>query len=111
MPRTIRFHLDEQVPHAIAHALRAHGINVTTTTEAGLIGVSDDEQVAYALSENRVIFTQDRDFLRFHAAEGNHAGIAYCAQGTRSIGDVVRGLWLIWEVLDPEDMQNTVEFL
>jgi len=31
MPRTIRFHLDEHVPHAVADGLRIHGIDVTTT--------------------------------------------------------------------------------
>ena len=30
MPRTIRFHLDEHVPHAVADGLRRFGIDVTT---------------------------------------------------------------------------------
>ena len=36
MARTMRFHLDEHVPHAIAEGLRRRGIDVTTTVEAGL---------------------------------------------------------------------------
>jgi hypothetical protein len=34
MPRTIRFHLDEHVPHAVARGLRRLGIDVRTTTDA-----------------------------------------------------------------------------
>jgi predicted nuclease of predicted toxin-antitoxin system len=59
MPRTIRFHLDEHVPHAVAHGLRRLGVDVTTTTDAGLIGAGDPEQVAYAIADGRVIFSED----------------------------------------------------
>ncbi|WP_155960363.1 DUF5615 family PIN-like protein [Fischerella sp. PCC 9605] len=57
MSRTIRFHLDENVSNAIADGLRRRDIDVTTTPEQGLISVSDEEQVAIALAEGRVIFT------------------------------------------------------
>ena len=40
-----------------------------------------------------------------------HSGIAYCAKDTKSIGEIIRGLVLIWEVLEPEEMANRVEFL
>ena len=66
MARTIRFHLDENCSKAIALGLRRYGIEVTTTPEARLLGKRfiDEEHAAFALSENRVVFTQDRDFLR-----------------------------------------------
>lgn len=111
MPRTIRFHLDENCHRAIAEGLRRRGIDVTTTPEAGLMRASDEEQAAYSLAKNRVTFTQDRDFLRLHAAGTRHAGIAYCDKDTRSVGDIIQGLVLIWEVLDPEEMANRVEFI
>ena len=40
-----------------------------------------------------------------------HAGIAYCDKDTRSIGDVIRALVLIWEILEPDELANRVEFL
>jgi len=67
MARTIRFHLDENCPHAIAEGLRRRGIEVTTTPEADLLSASDEEQTAYARSEGRVIFTLDKDFLRINS--------------------------------------------
>jgi predicted nuclease of predicted toxin-antitoxin system len=111
MPRTIRFHLDENCTKAIAVGLRRHGIDVTTTPEARLLGVIDEEQAAYALSQGRVIFTQDRDFLRIHAAGVPHAGIAYCEKDTRGIGEIITALELIWEIYEPEEMANRVEYI
>jgi predicted nuclease of predicted toxin-antitoxin system len=111
MPRTIPFHLDENCTKAIAKGLRRHGIDVTTTPEAGLLGATDEEQAAYALPLGRVIFTQDRDFLRIHAAGTPHAGIAYCEKDTRSIGDIIDSLKLLWEIYEPGEMVGRVEYL
>ena len=104
MPRTIRIHLDENCSHAIAEGLRRRGIDVTTSPEVGLLGAIDEDQLAYCLTESRVIFSYDDDFLRLAAFGVEHAGIAYCQQRKRRIGDIVRGLVLIWEWLDPADM-------
>ena len=48
MSEAIRFHLDENVDGAIAEGLRRRSIDVTTTPDVGLIGASDEEQVAFA---------------------------------------------------------------
>ncbi len=111
MSGTIRFHLDENVNSAIADSLRGRGIDLTTTPEEGLIASSDEAQLAFALSQSRVIFTQDDDFLRLNQAAVSHACIVYSHQNTRSIGEMVRGLVLIWEYVEPEDMVGHVEFL
>jgi hypothetical protein len=106
----LRFHLDEQVDHAVARALHARAIDVTTTTDAGLLGASDEQHMAYALQEGRVIVTHDDDFLTL-AAQNPHAGIAYCAPRTRSIGDIVRYLCLMNDYLEPQEMDDRIEFL
>jgi hypothetical protein len=111
MPRTIRFHLDENCPRAVATGLRRRGIDVTTTLEAGLLEATDEQQDAYAFAQGRVIFTQDEDFLAWHASATSHAGIAYCKKDTRSMGEMIRGLVLIWDVYDQEEMENRVECL
>ncbi|MEH1801781.1 MAG: DUF5615 family PIN-like protein [Nostoc sp.] len=66
MTQKIRFHLDENVSDAIAKGLRRRGIDVTTTSETGLIAASDGEQLYFAMSQNRVIFTHDDDFVILH---------------------------------------------
>jgi predicted nuclease of predicted toxin-antitoxin system len=111
MSRTIRFHLDENVSNSIADSLRRRGIDVTTTPQEGLISAPDDEQLAFAISQERVIFTQDADFLRLNQAGATHTGIAFCRKNTRSIGEIVSGLVLIWECLEPEEMPDRIEFI
>lgn len=111
MPRTIRFHLDENCRRAIATGLRRRNVDVTTTPESGLLAATDEVQAAYALTEGRVIFTQDEDFLAIHARGIPHAGIAFCKKDTLGIGWMIRGLVLIWEVYEPAEMVNRVEYL
>ncbi|MEH1947825.1 MAG: DUF5615 family PIN-like protein [Nostoc sp.] len=48
MTQKIRFHLDENVSNTIAEGLRRRGIDVTTTSETGLIAASDGEQLYFA---------------------------------------------------------------
>ncbi|HJT31951.1 MAG TPA: DUF5615 family PIN-like protein [Pirellulales bacterium] len=111
MAQTIRFHLDEHVAHAVADGLRRLGIDVTTTADADLLGADDITQISHALSENQVIFTQDDDFLILAAAGNRHAGIVYCQQQKRSVGQIIRALELIWQICEPDEMKNGVEFI
>lgn len=111
MLNKIRFHLDENVSNAVADGLRRRQIDVTTTPEVGLISVSDEEQLSFAYNQRRVIFTQDSDFLKLHNAGFEHFGIVYCIKGSHSIGEILRGLILIWEVLEIEEIMGKVEFL
>lgn len=111
MSQTIRFHLDENVNKAVSDGLKRRGIDVTSTLEANLIGASDKEQLNFATAKGRVFFTQDSDFLILHNLGFQHCGIVYCIKGSRSIGEILRGLILIWEVLEPDDITGKVEFL
>jgi len=111
MARTIRFHLDEMCDPRIALALRQRAVEVTTTAEAQLLGVPDNGHLAYAWAQGRVIVTHDADFLRLHAAGARHAGIVYCPPQTHSLGELIRLLVQIWELLDPAQMRGRVEYL
>lgn len=110
MAQAVKYYTDEHVAKAVARGLRERGVDVLTATQAGMLGAPDEEHLQRATHEARVVVTQDDDFLRLHAAGTQHAGIAYSPQGT-SIGDIIRGLMLIYQVLDTDDMQNHVEFL
>lgn len=111
MSRIIRFHLDENCPNAIAEGLRRRGIDVSTTPEVGLRGASDAAPAAFCLAEGRVIFTQDTDFLRIHSSNVSHAGIAFCRQRKRTIGQIIAGLVLIWERMEPAEMHQRLVYL
>lgn len=73
-----------------------------------MLGASDEEHLAFALREGRVLFTQDDDFLRLHASGVEHAGIVYSRQPT-AMGDMIYGL--VVELLDSDEMKGHIEFL
>jgi len=111
MARTIRFHLDEMCDPRLAAGLRLRGVDVTTSAEAGLLGVTDEGHLAYAWSQARVIVTHDADFLRLHVAGAKHAGIVFSPIQVHSVGDMIRSVALIWELLEAAEMSNHVEFV
>jgi len=107
----IRFHLDEHVAGLIAIGLRRRNIDVTTSLEVGLIGASDAEQLAFAHRTQRVIITQDVDFLKLNAADMAHAGIAYARQSSYSASQFLQRIVRLYDSLTAEDMSGQVEYL
>jgi hypothetical protein len=85
-------------------------VDVRRAQEAGMLEADDERHLASAMRERRVIFTQDADFLRLHAAGRPHSGIVYAPQQT-AVARIINGLMLIHDALPPEDMTNHVEFL
>ena len=110
MAERVKLYTDEHIPKAVIRGLRERGIDTLTVSDAGMLGASDEEHVAFALREGRVLFTQDDDFLRLHASGVEHSGIVYSRQPT-AIGDMIYGLVLLVELLDSDEMRGHVEFL
>ncbi len=106
----IRYYTDEHVSKAVVKGLRERGVDVSTVADAALVGAPDDAQLVHARREGRVLFTHDADFLRLHAEGSEHAGIVHGSQDL-AVGDVIRGLMLIAQVLDSDEMIGHVEFL
>jgi uncharacterized protein with PIN domain len=106
----IRFYLDEHVPKAVAEGLRRRGVDVLTVQEAGNSGLSDHEQLNFALENGCVIVTMDSDFLQLAVQGITHPGIAY-ASPRKSIGELIGALRLLSDVLTPAEMENHLEFL
>jgi len=110
MGRTIRYYTDENIANAVIRGLRDRGVDVLSVAETGMYSAPDEEHLETAHTQGRVVFTQDADFLRLHAAGVDHSGIVFAPQGT-SVGTMIRGLMLIWEVFEPDDMMGHVEYI
>lgn len=110
-PDRIRFHLDENVDARVARALQRRGVDVATAVTADLRGATDEVHLHYARRENRVVVTHDDDFLRLAAGDVERAGIVYCRKTKYAVGALIRQLILVFEGLQPDEMQNQIEFL
>ncbi|SRR5713226_3562739 len=107
--------MDHHVNAAITEGLRRQGIDVTTAYEDGAAQVDDPAILARATQLGRVLFSQDKDLLvvaEQWLREGREfAGLVYAHQLAVTIGQAIRDLTLIAQVLDPEDLWNRVQFI
>jgi predicted nuclease of predicted toxin-antitoxin system len=86
-------------------------IDITTTPEAGLLGASDDKQLAFAAGETRVMVSHDADMLRLSVGGFPHCGIAYCKKQKYKVGQLILRLLALSGRISAEDMNNRIEFL
>jgi predicted nuclease of predicted toxin-antitoxin system len=98
------------MPHAVAEGLRRRGVDVTTSTDVGLIGVSDEDQLAYGHSEGRTVVTRDADLLRLDSQGVAHAGIVFWTE-RRSIGQLISTLDLLGLEYTDDEILGRVVFL
>ncbi len=107
--------MDHHVPLAITAGLRQRGADVLTAEEDGSATLDDDPLLDRAMALGRVLFSQDQDLLiiahRRLQTGAAFAGVVYAHQLNITVGQAVRDLELIGKVLDPNDMQNRVEYL
>lgn len=107
--RDARFLVDEHIPQAIVSGLRQRGIDAASVGDLHLLASNDLDLLDRARADGRVIVTHDPDFLRLHGEDRTHAGIVFVPR-ERSIGDVIRFLSLVAQVLGSEGMAGRIEF-
>ena len=90
----LRAYADEHVHAAIVQALRARGMDVVTVQDRGREGTDDAELLTQALRDERVMLTNDTDFLALAARCGRRgesfAPVFFWPQKRRRVGEVVR---------------------
>ena len=110
MPESIRFHLDESMPSAVAVGLRKRDRDATTSKDAGLIAATDDEQLVFATAQSRVLLTRDSDFLVLASQSTRHTGIIYWTE-KRTLGQFIKDLDSLCFDSTSEEMADRVWFL
>ena len=112
---SLSLYMDENVPIAITEGLRMRGVDVLTVQEDELTSLPDPVVFNRAIELQRIVFSQDQDFLaeaKRRQAEGiSFPGVVYARQLRVSIGDCVRDLEIIAKVASPEDFANSVQYL
>ena len=110
----IKILLDEDVWTGLAVALREAGYDAVSVNEIDRKGSSDAEQIAFAVSEHRAIFTHNiRDFsllAQVYAENGvDHFGIIVAAQFEK--GTLIRRTLSLFDSLTPELLANTLRYV
>jgi hypothetical protein len=71
----------------------------------------DEDQLAYARANGRVLVTRDCHFLVLHSRQAEHGGIAYWHPRRRNVGQIVLDLTLLWRAATGGEMRGRVEYL
>ena len=110
----VALYMDHHVARAISVQLRSRGVDVITAYEDGASRMEDPKLLDRA-TELGCVLSQDDDLL-VEATDRQRrgipfSGVIYAHQRDVSIGTCVRDLELIAKVLEPEELQNRVEYL
>jgi predicted nuclease of predicted toxin-antitoxin system len=112
-----RFLIDENLDKTARAFLCNEGFNVVTTDEIGLSGHSDEDILAYAKREDRILLTHDPDFLDdrkfppsrnpglviLPGAQGNTSALLSALQDVTRIVGVSRRLWTATKIVVSHD--------
>lgn len=112
---SLSLYTDHHVRSAIVKGLRRRGIDILTAQEDGRADHADEAILARVCELNRIIFTQDADFLaiahRWQRAGHHFPGVIYAHQLHATVGRIVADLQLILEASACDEISDTVVFL
>lgn len=111
MAEAVRFYLDQHIPSLVARGLCQRGVDVLTAQEVGRCGLPDQQQLAFAAGQQRVMATLDADYLRLAAEGAEHAGLAYCPPTKYDARQLLRVLLVLHGTMDRAEMHSHVEYL
>lgn len=108
----MKIYADENIETSIIVGLRRRKITVHSAIELGYRGRSDKFHLSKAEEMDAIALTHDVNFLMMASSTGvTHRGVIVSHAKNVSIGDCIRGVELIVNVLSDKDMRNHIEFL
>ncbi len=113
----IRLYIDEDACEtAVVKGLRARGIDVLTTLQAGRSATDDQNQLSFATEQKRAIYSFNvRHFAKLHgewlSQSLEHYGIIVLCDQDLSVGEKIRRLAELVGCLTSEEIVNRIEYL
>ena len=112
---SVRFYMDHNFMAAVTAGLRGRGIDCLTAQEDGRRRDDDEPLLERSTALDRVFVTHDVDLFeitgRWLGMQREFAGVVYAPQLGITIGQAVRDLELISDVMEPDEMRNQVIYL
>ena len=110
----LRLFMDHNVRRSITAGLRVRGVDIVTALEDGSAASSDPDILDRAKALDRVLYTEDTDFLTEGALRQQQAvefpGIIYGHQSLR-VGVCIDDLELLVKASGSEDLRNQIVYL
>jgi hypothetical protein len=107
--------MDVHIPVLVTQSLRRGGLDVLTSQEDGTAALDDEALLSRAVDLNRVLFSQDQDFLRIAAewqAMGRwFPGVLFSPQRGVSLGRLAADAELLLTCCDLQEVENRVTYL
>jgi predicted nuclease of predicted toxin-antitoxin system len=105
---------DEDIANLVATLLRARGLDVLTTLDAGMAGCSDQQQLAYAAAQERCLLTHNRvDYERLHLSyietRQQHSGIIVTPQNNAY--EIAKRVGIILNTLTADEVFNQLLYV
>lgn len=103
---------EDACEEAVVLALRRLRIDVLTVLDVGRAGIDDDDQLRFASSLGRAIYSLNARLHREFVSRGaEHSGIIVIPRQRYSIGEKIRRLRQLLDSTDAESLKNSLHFL
>ena len=111
----MKIYCDENIEAGIVEGLRRRNLQVVSARDRGDLGKSDEYHLQRASRLGAVIVTHDTDLLkiahRWNQEGRRHRDILYAHPLRLSIGQCIRMIELVAQLLSQQEMENHIEFL
>lgn len=112
---SLALYMDEHVKSVVTSGLRRRGLDVLTVQEDGYAEQEDEQILERATELERVLFTQDEDFLAIAQAWQTSglefSGLVYGHQLDLTVGAAVNNLELVCQAVTSDEIRNTIIYL
>jgi predicted nuclease of predicted toxin-antitoxin system len=112
---TLAFYFDQHVPGPVAAELRRRGIDVLTTEADRTKGLPDEALLERATALNRIMVSNDDDFLviaaQWRSSDRHFAGLIRLRDQRLPYGKLLEDLLMIAEVYSADEMVDRIEYL
>lgn len=104
---SITIQADEHIKKGISDGIKRRGVELHTVEEEEIKGKSDEDLLRFAKERDRVILTNDSDFLEME----DHPGILYITTQYASIGEIVQEVVRHVDQYTKEEFQDTIFYI
>ena len=106
----ISIQCDEHIKSSIINGLKARAIQAYSVEENNLKGFSDTTLLQYCIKTNRILLTNDEDFLEL-SNKYNYPGIIFITTQFSPIGDIIRAVIKLNDTLSQSEFKNSKFFI